>query len=380
MNAVASSGTLAIAPPAGPGREVTVRARRHLRNLLHGQVDKLVRQRWEERALHVEAMPPRLRLVVELLSREVPSTPDRVVEWSAEGSELREILVSLLVRPAVENRDRRDRTTVCRAEAEAHPELVGRGSECVAIDGGQPQGVLYRVDDGAERDRAVQRVEAKGERRRDPEVRPRTAQAPEELRVLVLARPDEAAVRRHELDLEQVVDREAVRSLQPAHPAAEGQSGDAGVRDHADGADEPGGLRLLIELREERAAGDAGRPLLGIHLCASHPRQVDDDAVVARRQAGDAVAAAPDGDEEILLARVPKGRDDVVGMRRPGDQRRIAVGEPVPNRARRVVARVAGPDDLAVEAAVELRQRRSASRPARGGGPPRPRGPSASRS
>ena len=55
--------------------------------------------------------------------------------------------------------------------------------------------------------------------------------------------------------------------LESTHATAEGQSGDAGVRDHPDGADESGGLRLLVELREERAAGDAGGPLLGIHLC-----------------------------------------------------------------------------------------------------------------
>ena len=115
----------------------------------------------------------------------------------------------------------------------------------------------------------------------------------------------------------------------------------------------------------------------GSTVHASHPGEVDHDAVIARREARDAVAAAPDGDEQILLAGEPKRRDDVIDVRRSDDQRRVPVDEPVPHDARGVVARVAGTDDLAVEAAVEVRQRRSASRPARGGVPPRPRGPSA---
>ena len=172
--------------------------------------------------------------------------------------------------------------------------------------------------------------------------------------------------------------------LESTHATAEGQSGDAGVRDHPDGADESGGLRLLIELREERAASDAGGPLLAIDLCPPHPGQVDQDAVIARRETRDAVAAAPDGDQQILLAGEPKSRGDVTDVGRPGDQRRVSVDEPVPDDPGGVVARVARTDDLAVETAVEvaqgpLRQRRSASRPARGGAQPRPRGPSARR-
>ena len=112
-------------------------------------------------------------------------------------------------------------------------------------------------------------LEAERERCRDPEVRACAAQPPEELGVLFFACPHEAAVRGDELDLEEVVDREPVLPLESTHPTAERQSRDARVRDHPDGADESGGLRLLVELGEECAAGDAGGPLFGIHV---HPR------------------------------------------------------------------------------------------------------------
>ena len=56
----------------------------------------------------------------------------------------------------------------------------------------------------------------------------------------------------------------------------------------------------------------AGDALLGIDLDAAQPREVDDDPVVAGREARDAVAAAPDGDDQVLLAGEAERGDDVV--------------------------------------------------------------------
>ena len=59
---------------------------------------------------------------------------------------------------------------------------------------------------------------------------------------------NEPAVGRHEVDREQVVDREPVPALQPAHPAAEREARDTCVRDDADRADEPVRLRGVVEV------------------------------------------------------------------------------------------------------------------------------------
>ena len=154
----------------------------------------------------------------------------------------------------------------------------------------------------------------------------------------------------------QAVDRQTELALQPAHPAAEREAGHARVGDDADRADEPVRLRRVVELGEQRAAAHAGDAPLGIDVGAAHPREVDHDAVVAGREAGDAVAAAPNGDDEVLLTGEAESRDDVVGARRPHDQRRPTVDHAVPDRARRVVALVVGAHDLARETVRQLVQ------------------------
>ena len=221
---------------------------------------------------------------------------------------------------------------------------------------GQLLGPLDRMGDRAVRDRPLEGMQLELERRHDPEVRAGPAHPPEELGILVLARPHDLAVRGHELDRKQAVDRQAELALQPAHPAAEREAGHPRVGDDADRADEPVRLRGVVELGEQRAAAHAGGAPLGIDVGAAHPREVDHDAVVAGREAGDAVAAAPDGDDELLLTGEAEGRDDVVGACRPHDQRGPTVDHAVPDRARLVVAGVVGAHDLARESVGQLAQ------------------------
>ena len=194
-----------------------------------------------------------------------------------------------------------------------------------------------------------ERMQPELERGRDPEVRARAAQAPEEVGVLVLARPDEPAVGGDELDGEQAVDRQAELALQAAHPAAEREAGDAGVRDDSDRADEPVWLRRVVELAEQRAAVDPGGAPLGVDLGAAQAREVDHDPAVARGEARDAVTAAPHGDDQLLLAGEPDGRGDVVGARRPDDQAGPAVDHAVPDHPRGVVAGILRAHDFAPE-------------------------------
>jgi uncharacterized protein (DUF433 family) len=66
------------------------------------------------------------------------------------------------------------------------------------------------------------------------------------------------------------------------------------------------------------------------------------------------VAAATDGDEELLLAREPEGRDDVVGVGRPDDEGRPPIDHAVPDGTRCVVAGITWTHDLAGEAVEEV--------------------------
>jgi hypothetical protein len=83
------------------------------------------------------------------------------------------------------------------------------------------------------------------------------------------------------------------------------------VRHDAHRADQPERLRLVVELAEEGAAVHLRAAAPGVDTHAAHPREVDHDPVVAGGEPRDAVAAAPDRDLELLLAREPNGREHV---------------------------------------------------------------------
>src|SRR5688500_19474930 len=93
---------------------------------------------------------------------------------------------------------------------------------------------LDGMGDGAVHDLPFERMEPELERRHDPEVRAGATQAPEELRVLVLACANDPAVGGRELDGQQIVDRQTELPLQPAHAPSEREAGDTRVRDDAD--------------------------------------------------------------------------------------------------------------------------------------------------
>jgi hypothetical protein len=81
--------------------------------------------------------------------------------------------------------------------------------------------LLERVEPRPRRDERADGMELELERRHDAEVRAGAAHAPEELRLLLRARADDVAVCCDELDLEQVVDRQAVLAHEPADAGAE---------------------------------------------------------------------------------------------------------------------------------------------------------------
>ena len=150
----------------------------------------------------------------------------------------------------------------------------------------------------------------------------------------------------------QVVAHEAELALEPAAAAAEREAGDAGVGHAAAGDREPVLLGRGVELAP-RAARPRRAPscAVGSTSMPFMPRRSTHDAVVAHRRAGDAVAAAVHRERQGRCSRARfTARDDVVGARAPGDQRRAAVDHPVEDRAGLVVAGVAGGDELAVEA------------------------------
>jgi hypothetical protein len=146
---------------------------------------------------------------------------------------------------------------------------------------------------------------------------------------------------------------------QPPDPAAEGETGDARMRHDPGRNREPERLRGAIELAEGVAGSDLGKAVALVDPHTLQRGQVDDQAVVAEREATHAVAATPYRHPQVVLAREPHRAPDVRWVRAPRDEPRPPVDRAVPDRARPVVLLVRGEDQPAVEALAEGSKRGS---------------------
>src|SRR5436190_446280 len=188
------------------------------------------------------------------------------------------------------------------------------------------------------------------ERGDDAEVAAAAAQAPEQIGVLGFGRDDLAAVGGDDLGLHEVVASEAELALEPTAAAAEREAADAGGRDPAAGDGESVLLGGGVDRPPRRPALDAGDALVRVDVDAVHGAEVDADAGVDDGGAGDTMAAAVDGERDVLLTGDIDGSCDVVGARTAGDERGLAVDHRVEHRTGVVVRGIAGMDELAVEA------------------------------
>ena len=213
--------------------------------------------------------------------------------------------------------------SAARRDAVDHGDGLGRGGRVVVGRPARPRAPRTPGRPDASMQLRAERMEAELERGDDPEVPAGTADAPEQVRLLGLARPDEPAVGGHELDGAQVVDGQPEAALEPPDAATEGQPGDAGVTDDADRADEPVRLGRDVKLAEQRAAVHPGGARRRIDRHAAHPRQVDDEAAVAGRVPGRAVAAGADGQLEVV---VPARTGSPSRRRRPSPAGRCTAG------------------------------------------------------
>jgi hypothetical protein len=87
--------------------------------------------------------------------------------------------------------------------------------------------------------------------------------------------------------------------------------------------------RRSVELAPGETGLGADGAGLGIDVDAFHGRQVDHQAAVGHRLAGDLVAAAAHRDLEFPFPGEVDGVDDIGGGQAAGDQRRALVDEPV---------------------------------------------------
>src|SRR5215216_1239205 len=140
-------------------------------------------------------------------------------------------------------------------------------------------------------------------------------------------------------------------------PAAQCQTGDAGVADDPARGGESNLLRGQVELAPEDPAGRTHGAPYRIYSNRLHEREIDHDAAVAHGVAGNGVPTSPHRDEQVTLAGEAHGRDNVIGARAASDERRIAVDGAIPDAPRLVVTILIGLQQGTSELASELLQR-----------------------
>ena len=191
------------------------------------------------------------------------------------------------------------------------------------------------------------------ERERDDgaEVRARAAHRPEKVGVLLTARPPHDTVSRHDLDLEEVVDRPAEPPGEIAQATAERQTCDTDLGHEAERRREAVLLRGAVDVTELAARLHGGDSSLRIDRDRAKPRHVDRHAPVGERRPGDVVAAAAHRDRRSAVSGEVDCRDDVCRVARLDDERGRMVDHRVPQERRLREAVFARAEDGAAHAA-----------------------------
>jgi hypothetical protein len=135
----------------------------------------------------------------------------------------------------------------------------------------------------------------------DTEVGAGDADRPEQVGVLVTARPADPAVGRHDLDLEQAVDRPAEAPGQVAEASAEREAGDAYLGEEPQHGRQPVFLRRTIDVPEQAASSHVGDARSAVDDDLAHPGHVDRQAELGDRGARDVVTASLDAEEKAVL-------------------------------------------------------------------------------
>jgi hypothetical protein len=213
-------------------------------------------------------------------------------------------------------------------------------------------------------------MQAQLERGDHAEAASAAAQRPQELGMLVARRAHDAPVVRHQLGGEQVVAGQAVQALQPPRAAPEGEAGHARGRHPPAGGGQAVRLGGAVDIGPERSAADTDDPALGVDDDLVQAADVEHDAVVAQRQAGDRVTARAHRDRQVVVTGEAERGDHVGRVEAAHHGARPAVDHRVEQGAGVLVGRVARHVDAAVQAEGELFEARLRRSGACGDPPP----------
>ena len=248
-----------------------------------------------------------------------------------------------------------------RREAEPPVEVLGGLEDEVAPEAEHLGPLVHRPEDRPAVDGA-DRVGAEEERGHDPEVAAAAPHGPEEIRVLLGAGRDQAAVREDHVDPEEVVDGQAVLAAEVADPAAQGEAPHARRREEPARHGEVERVGRVVHVAPEAAPFDPHGPVLLVHPDSLQPRQVDHEPPVADAETRTVVPTPAHREEQLLLAGEGDARHHVRHVRAPRDQRGPLVDHAVVDLPSGIVGRVARGDQLAAKPRAQLLDLRLAHR------------------
>jgi hypothetical protein len=169
---------------------------------------------------------------------------------------------------------------------------------------------------------------------------------------------DVLARRGHEVDADEIVDRDPVRPRQPADATAEREPGDACPGHDAGRDGQPVRFGRAIEVAERRPRRDTDLACSGIHLDGVQPAEIEHDPAVDRPVAGDVVAPTADGERQPKIACAADRRGDVPHPTCPDYRGRATVDHPVPDAAGLLVPDISRLQDRSIDRIAQLRQGR----------------------
>jgi len=200
------------------------------------------------------------------------------------------------------------------SESRDRVRFIRRGLAEIAVEAQRALHSVFApaiVEDEDEHDIRPDGVQPEFEGGHNAEVTAAAAQSPQQVGVLGGAGMHQPAIGGYDLRRDQVVAAQAVGAAQPAIAAAQRQPGDARPGIHAARRRQTVRLRRRVDVAPRRAASDADRSPGRVDLDLLHLGEIDDDAPVVGRVTGHVVPAAPNREQQIVLAGEVDRRDDV---------------------------------------------------------------------
>jgi hypothetical protein len=163
----------------------------------------------------------------------------------------------------------------------------------------------------------------------------------------------ELAVGRHDIDGYEVIGSQAILASQPADPATQGESRNAGIGACAPGGGQTERLGLVVEVHPLGPPFSTDGTPTGVDTHTTHLGQIDHEPPIAHRSARDVVATATDRHQEMVGAGEIDGMDHVGDPSAASDERGLAVDHAVPDGAGLIIACVARTEQWATHAGRE---------------------------